>query len=261
MTHPDETLLTNFVAGDGSAFETLVGRHRTRLLAFVTRRLGGDSHAAEDVVQGVFIKIARYAHTFREGAAFRPWLYSMCDRLMKDHLRVKRRRESRFKRLSTQTLEGDEYQQEWLVDPEAHEAHDILSMHHDLEKVSKTLRQLPRKYRTALHLSMKGFSTRQGGSLLGISYDTFHSRVQKAKELIAKQMRGETIDTEVEESLEEGTIRDIVDALPDGEYQSVERVVFEDDSTDADLLVFRNFLNRLLGNFSRQQPDRLLAAS
>jgi RNA polymerase sigma-70 factor (ECF subfamily) len=58
------------------ALEQLYRAHRRGLLAFV-RSLGLDMHSAEDVVQNVFLQVAKKADTFRGECAVSSWIFGM----------------------------------------------------------------------------------------------------------------------------------------------------------------------------------------
>jgi DNA-directed RNA polymerase specialized sigma24 family protein len=62
MTPTDPELLGAFAeAGDEAAFADLVNRRIDFVYACALRQLGGDAHRARDVVQEVFVKLARHA--------------------------------------------------------------------------------------------------------------------------------------------------------------------------------------------------------
>ncbi|KPK79296.1 MAG: hypothetical protein AMJ81_13450, partial [Phycisphaerae bacterium SM23_33] len=54
----DGTILAAVARGDLSGFDTFVDRYKRRLMGYVTQRIG-DTHAAEDLVQEVFLKAFR----------------------------------------------------------------------------------------------------------------------------------------------------------------------------------------------------------
>lgn len=70
-TEEDEAV-TRARDGDQQAYAYLVARYSA--LAHRTAYLLGAGHEAEDVVQEAFVKGYRALGTFRDGAAFRPWL-------------------------------------------------------------------------------------------------------------------------------------------------------------------------------------------
>jgi RNA polymerase sigma factor (sigma-70 family) len=68
----DDEAITRSLAGDLSAYETLVARYGA--LAHRTAALLGAGDEAEDVVQEAFVKAFRHLASFRRDAPFRPWL-------------------------------------------------------------------------------------------------------------------------------------------------------------------------------------------
>jgi RNA polymerase sigma-70 factor (ECF subfamily) len=72
----DEKLMLRFQAGDASAFEVLVRRHRTPVFSFLLR-LTGDRARAEDLCQEAFLKAVRAAADWAPRARFQTWLYAI----------------------------------------------------------------------------------------------------------------------------------------------------------------------------------------
>lgn len=88
---PDAQLVQSCLRGDGSAWETLVKRH-TRRVYNICYRFTGNSAAAEDLSQEVFLRIFRTIESYRpEHGAFPTWLTSVTRNLLVDHYRRSRR--------------------------------------------------------------------------------------------------------------------------------------------------------------------------
>src|SRR5580700_9377482 len=78
---PDDELLRRFAESrDESAFSELVRRHGSLVLG-VGRRLLGDHHAGEDILQATFLLLARKADQIRWQRTIAPWLYSAAYRI------------------------------------------------------------------------------------------------------------------------------------------------------------------------------------
>jgi DNA-directed RNA polymerase specialized sigma24 family protein len=72
---PDAELIRRFVSNkDEVAFAELVDRHGPMVLG-VARRVVGDYHAAEDVLQATFLALAREASRIRLPQALPAWLH------------------------------------------------------------------------------------------------------------------------------------------------------------------------------------------
>src|SRR4051812_9438464 len=112
----DRDLLRDYVERQSEqAFAELVTRH-VNLVYATALRLVGDAHTAEDVAQSVFIRLARTAHSIREGNALAGWLYRAACGLAKDAIRTERRRRERESQAVTHAeldLESQSSQAMW----------------------------------------------------------------------------------------------------------------------------------------------------
>jgi RNA polymerase sigma-70 factor (ECF subfamily) len=71
----DDELVTRSRAGDGGAFEALVGRYRTRVYLLVHRLVGAEP--AEDLTQDVFLRVYQALPRFRGASRFDTWLFKI----------------------------------------------------------------------------------------------------------------------------------------------------------------------------------------
>lgn len=85
----DETLVEQSLAGDRSAFETLVRRHRRPLVNHLYRHVGSEE-GASDLAQEVFLKVYLSLSTFDPSYRFTTWLYRIASNCAIDHMRRKR---------------------------------------------------------------------------------------------------------------------------------------------------------------------------
>src|SRR5688572_3290407 len=75
MTPTDPELLRSFAeSGNEAAFAALVNRRIDFVYACALRQLSGDAHQAKDVVQEVFVKLARHARPLSRHPALLGWL-------------------------------------------------------------------------------------------------------------------------------------------------------------------------------------------
>ena len=92
----DPTLLRRYAAQrTEAAFAELVRRHLPLVYSAAVRRLGGDTHRAEDVAQVVFCAVARDAQRLAQHAALTAWLYAATRNAAIDEIRSDRRRRTR----------------------------------------------------------------------------------------------------------------------------------------------------------------------
>lgn len=73
----DRDLIARWQAGEQSAGDELVSRHRAAVLRFVTNHFHLDPEAAEDAVQATFIRLCKDIHRFRGDAQFSTYLLSL----------------------------------------------------------------------------------------------------------------------------------------------------------------------------------------
>lgn len=73
-------------SGDVEQLSVLFERHHGRLYGYCVG-LVGNRDAARDLVQEAFFRVLKYRGTFRDEAAFAPWLYRLTRNACIDHLR------------------------------------------------------------------------------------------------------------------------------------------------------------------------------
>jgi RNA polymerase sigma-70 factor, ECF subfamily len=72
--------------GDHRAFERLVRRYQNRLFDFICRYLG-DQHAAEDILQEVFLRLYRAAPDFDARRRLSTWLFKVAYNLAMNEIK------------------------------------------------------------------------------------------------------------------------------------------------------------------------------
>lgn len=91
MTRRDEDLMSDVQAGRFESFDELVSRYRAPLWRLAHSKLA-EPQFAEDVVQEAFLAVFAARHTYRTGAPFRTWLWTIALNLCKRHARRNARR-------------------------------------------------------------------------------------------------------------------------------------------------------------------------
>lgn len=82
----DEELFASYLGGDHKSFEKLLDRYSEPLLGYIGR-LVRDRVLAEDIMQEVFIKVIKGAHSFDASQSFKSWIYAISHNACMDHLR------------------------------------------------------------------------------------------------------------------------------------------------------------------------------
>jgi RNA polymerase sigma factor (sigma-70 family) len=137
----DERLVSLTRRGNEAAFETLIARYRTRLLAF-SRHMVGSTEDAEDILQEVFVSAYRAMLADDRELNVRPWLYRIARNRSLNHLRRPR---------PTGVDSMDVFEGGAAV-ATADRVHDKL----DLEDLMMDVKKLPETQRTALMLREMG---------------------------------------------------------------------------------------------------------
>lgn len=95
MTNEPDQLLLYAQTHSEDAFAGLVQRYLPLVYASALRRLGGDTHRAEDVTQMVFVALARNASSLARHPNLTGWLFTTTRFLAAKALRTERRRHAR----------------------------------------------------------------------------------------------------------------------------------------------------------------------
>src|SRR5579863_4427351 len=87
----DAQLMAAVRDGDAEALGVLFSRHHGAVYA-LSARLIQDDDLADDITQDVFLRVWRYARSFRGRSAFRTWIYRLAYNACLD----RRRRDARW---------------------------------------------------------------------------------------------------------------------------------------------------------------------
>src|SRR5204863_6195919 len=92
----DSTLLHRYAASqDEAAFAEVARRHLTFVYSAALRRLGRDTHLAQDVAQLVFCALARNARRIARQPVLGGWLYTATRNAVSNVVRGEKRRRTR----------------------------------------------------------------------------------------------------------------------------------------------------------------------
>jgi len=84
----DEQLVCSYINGKESSLNTLINRHRSRLLGFIISKVR-DKALAEDIFQETFLKVIKTLKKgrYNEQGKFLPWVMRIAYNLSIDHFR------------------------------------------------------------------------------------------------------------------------------------------------------------------------------
>lgn len=171
---PLEGLVRRIRSGERDAFEALMIRTETRVLA-VAWRILGDRELARDAAQETYLRVFRSLGTYRPGEPFEPWLVRITVHVCYDLARKRGPLP-----LPPDLLEG------LGTDPSSHEAEEALLLRQRRELVHRALADLPQAERAALVLrDLEGFSTEEAARILGVRPVTVRSQAATARAKLA----------------------------------------------------------------------------
>lgn len=179
----DRALVKRAQQGDKRAFDLLVSKYQRRLSRLVSRFIK-DEHEVADVVQEAFIKAYRALATFRGESAFYTWLYRIAINTAKNYLSQNGRRYST-------TVENDGE----ILDlaesiPDYHTPEAELMNREIVHAINQAIEMLPEELRHAIILrEMDGLSYDEIAQVMNCPTGTVRSRISRARDAIAKQLR------------------------------------------------------------------------
>ena len=183
---PDLPLIEALQAGDDSALNELIHRHREPLFHFAFSYLR-DETAARDVVQETFVRTYFKAGKFQPSATVKTWLYTIALNLCRDHARriAKRRHDVSLDEVPSHDRSPLELTDTQPIPSEQTGQKDQFAL------LQRAIEQLPNSLREALILfSLEGKSQQEAAAILGTTPKTVELRVYRAKDKLRKFLGG-----------------------------------------------------------------------
>jgi RNA polymerase sigma-70 factor, ECF subfamily len=165
----DDDLIALVLAGRSDAFESLVARYERAVYHLAYRTLR-EIEEAKDAAQEAWIKAYRALASFRPGAKFATWIFTICYRVCCDKL-AKRKR-----------FTGDEPPD--FADPGAgpERAYEAAE---EATRLRAAIEGLPEKYRTVITLfHLQGKQYEEIATVLGLPLGTVKTHLFRAKDLL-----------------------------------------------------------------------------
>ena len=182
MEKDDVQLIRRILAGDDTAFTTLVEKYHRSVHALAWRKIG-DFHHAEEITQDTFLQAYKKLSTLRNPSQFARWLYVIADRLCIGWLRKQKPAMPSLEDTRTDIVERLSYTR-YISEQRETEAIE----HHD-EIIKNLLERLPEQERTVVTLYyLDEMTTKEIGEFLNVPVKTVHSRLHRAR----KRLQGET---------------------------------------------------------------------
>ena len=175
---PDLPEIQALQAGDDSALNELISRHREPLFHFVFRYLH-DETVARDVVQETFVRVYFKAGKFKPKATVKTWIYTIALNLCRDQ---GRRLSKRSTDISLNAPRPGDLPPLEIADT-ALSPVERAGQGDRLAALRGAIDRLPHKLKSALVLfSLQGHSQKEAADLLGTTPKTVELRVAHAKQ-------------------------------------------------------------------------------
>lgn len=173
--------------GDSAAFESLMGAYERRVYGLCLRMMG-NAHDGEDAAQEAMIRIWQKIGQCRDEAALSTWIYRVTANACTDALRKRSRQAAPS--LEAMREEGFE-----AVDP-AQTPEEAAQADEGRRAMAQAIAGVPQEMRSVfLMRDVHGLSVEQTARALGVSQGTVKSRLSRAREKIAQQLRAAGICT------------------------------------------------------------------
>lgn len=185
----DVDLLKAFQGGDERAYAELYVRRKSDVYTFCLRMLGGDSDAASDAFQEVFIKVYEKADTFRDGSNVMGWLYMIARNTC---LNVHRAKKPNDTIENHQSLTSSDR----TMMPEFGQEQSFLR-----ELLEKAIASLPHEFREPFILrEFDGFSYTEIAEMTSTTLAVTKVRIHRAKQKMREMLRPYLTDGDDEAS-------------------------------------------------------------
>jgi len=178
----DQDLISRYLRGEKSAFETLVFRHKSRIFSYV-QQMVRDRELANDIFQSVFLKALETLNggRYQEEGKFLPWLMRIAHNQCIDHFR----RDKRMPMLNS-TDERDVFE---YLDLREENAQDRMMRRQTYETMRKMVAHLPEEQREVLVMRIYGdLSFREIADATGVSINTALGRMRYALANLRRMM-------------------------------------------------------------------------
>jgi RNA polymerase sigma-70 factor (ECF subfamily) len=193
-------LIEGLQAGDDAAYEMMVRRYGTRMLATARRMLRNESDA-HDAVQDAFLSVFRSIGNFAGEAALSTWLHRIVINAALMQMRSRRRRcEEPIEPLLPRFDEGGNWAEQACPNialDDLHESRERLAL------VRECMNRLPERYRTVLLLrDIEDLDTKETAQLLNATQTAVKLRLHRARQALKTLLEHEFTPVSGSQALE-----------------------------------------------------------
>ena len=173
----DALLAVRCQLGERDAFDDLIRRWAQPLRRHVAR-VAGDAHAADELVQDIWLRVVQGIGRLQDPRKFRPWLFGIAHRRLMDELRERYASPAMDDATALDALAADA--------PDADRALVV-------RELERGLARLPAGERDVLSLFyLEELSLADTAQALSVPVGTVKSRLFRARQLLRRQLTGES---------------------------------------------------------------------
>ena len=195
MRSNDVELIQRILAGDETAFATLVGKYQKQVHAHVLWKIG-NFHIAEDITQEAFLQVYQKLETLNDPTQFPGWLYTIVNHLCIAWFRKNRLQTKSLQEIHISEIEAEAYSQ-YVATEHAKTTADA-----QRNLVKNLLTKLKESDRTVITLHyFEEMTSSEIGEFLGVPENTIKSRLHRARQRLKKYefMIRDALDITIEE--------------------------------------------------------------
>ena len=180
MRNDDVALIQRILAGDETAFATLIEKYQRQVHALAFRKVR-DFQTAEDITQEAFLQVHQKLATLNDPAKFSGWLYAIVNHLCIAWYRKNRLQTESLQEIYISEIEKDAYSRYIATE----HAKTTAAAQQDL--VKRLLTKLKESDREVITLHyFEEMTSSEIGEVLGVSENTVKSRLHRARQRLKK---------------------------------------------------------------------------
>lgn len=173
----DAELILQVQAGSLDALGELFDRHR-QLVFRTVLAITGDSEAANDLLQDVFLRLHRFIDRVDVSRPLEPWLYRMSANLAYTYMKRNKN-----------WLRPIDDMAEWLSGPNKNQPHELVERQDDLDQIQLALKGLSLSQRVVVVLYyLNDLSLQEISEILDIPVGTVKSRLHYGRQALKKKL-------------------------------------------------------------------------
>ena len=180
MRNDDAALIQRILAGDESAFESLIRKYQKQVHSLAFRKVG-NFQTAEDITQETFLQVHQKLATLNDPAKFSGWLYAIVNHLCIAWYRKNRLQTESMQEIHISEIETDTYSRYIATE----HAKTTAAAQRDLVKRLLTKLKEGDQEVITLHY-FEEMTSSEIGEYLGVSENTIKSRLYRARQQLKR---------------------------------------------------------------------------